>query len=218
VALIVPAGILLATDLRKARRVFGGGIGGGRLAGSAILLGATLWVASVGLMQLQSVLFPPSDAYLEMFRRIHHALAPSGLPDALASLLVIAVLPGLCEELLMRGVLLTSLEPRVGRTPAIAASALLFAAIHLDPYRFLFTLTIGVVLGFVRLRSGSLWPPALAHLTLNGITFAIAPLVDDPSKPETPDALLGTAALLLGAATTAGLLRFLQRTGAPGEA
>ena len=39
---------------------------------------------------------------------------------------------------------------------------------------------VGLVLGLLRLRTGSLWPPVLAHVTLNALTFAIAPLSTTP--------------------------------------
>ena len=131
-------------------------------------------------MEMQSLAFPPPPGYLDAFRAIHDALKPTGPLDGTVSLVVIAILPGLCEELVVRGALLPSLVGRLGPGGAVVGSAFLFAAMHADPYRFLFTLTIGLVLGLLRLRTGSLWPPVLAHVTLNALTFAIAPLVDDP--------------------------------------
>jgi membrane protease YdiL (CAAX protease family) len=128
---------------------------------------------------------------------------------------VIAILPGLCEELVVRGALLPSLLERLGPGGAVFTSALLFAAMHADPYRFLFTMTIGLVLGALRLGTGSLWPPVLAHVTLNALTFAIAPLVDDPSQPYTPQPALGLACLVAGAAVAAPLLRALARKPVP---
>ena len=182
----------------------------GRTLGLAAALGAALWVASVGLIELQSLVVPPTPEYLELFRRLHQALAPSGPLDALVSLLVIAALPGVCEELLVRGALLPALVRPLGPGGALAASAILFAAMHLDAYRFLFTLSVGLVLGIVRLGTGSLWPSVVAHVTLNTLTFLVAPLVDDPSKPYTPEPLLGFAALAAGAAVAARLLRRLR--------
>ncbi|HSD26798.1 MAG TPA: type II CAAX endopeptidase family protein [Vicinamibacteria bacterium] len=186
-----------------------------RVAGLSTLLGATLWIGSLGLMEVQSLVSPPPPQYLESFRAIHRALAPAGPLDTLVSLAVIAVLPGLCEELVVRGALLPSLVRPLGSALAVGASALLFAAIHLDPYRFLFTFTVGFVFGVVRLATGSLWPPILAHLTLNALTFAIAPLVDDPSQPYTPQPALGLACLVAGVALTFPLLRALGRHAAP---
>jgi membrane protease YdiL (CAAX protease family) len=186
-----------------------------RTAALATLLGAALWVGSLGLMELQSLVSPPPPEYLEAFRAVHRALAPSGPLDMLVSLAVIAVLPGLCEELAVRGALLPSLVRPLGVLGAVLASAFLFAAMHLDAYRFLFTFTVGLVLGVLRLRTGSLWPPIFAHVTLNALTFAIAPLVDDPAQPYTPQPALGLACLLAGAAAGWPLLRALGRPPAP---
>jgi membrane protease YdiL (CAAX protease family) len=205
--------LLLRPDLwpavRGARRV------AGRTIGLSLLLGAALWLGSAGLMEVQSLMAPPPAAYLDAFRAIHQALAPSGPLDALVSVLVIAVLPGVCEELVVRGVFLPSLAHALGGARgawlAILVSAVLFAAIHLDPYRLLFTFALGAVFGFVRLRTGSLVPPVVAHAGLNTLTFVIAPFVDDPTQPYTPQPALGLACLLAGVAASWPLLQLLGR-------
>lgn len=182
----------------------------GRTLGLSLVLGAALWLASAGLMEVQSLVVPPPPAYLDAFRAIHQALAPRGPLDALVSVLVIAVLPGLCEELVIRGVFLPSLASWLRASwPAVAASALLFATIHLDAYRFLFTLALGLVFGHLRLATGSLWPSVVAHASLNALTFVVAPFVDDPGQPYTPSPVLGAACLLAGAAVAWPLLRAL---------
>ena len=116
----------------------------------------------------------------------------------------------------MRGVLLPSLARAWGEGRAawlaILVTALVFAAIHLDAYRFLFTLALGVVFGFVRLRTGSLWPSVLAHAGLNTLTFVVAPFVDDPTQPYTPQATLGFACLLAGVSVSWPLLRAIGRS------
>ena len=183
------------------------------------LLGGALWVGSVGLMELQSAVWPPDPRYLEVFRSIHRALAPSGPLDALVSVAVIAVLPGICEELVVRGVLLPSLAGALPGAAAVVASAALFGAMHGDAYRFAFTFAVGLVFGALRLRTGSLWPPVVAHVTLNTLTFLIAPLVDDPSQAYTPQPALGLACLLAGAAVAWPLLRALgPSVDSPGSA
>ncbi len=213
--LALPALLALLVRPVFLRAALGPGPLSGRALALSAALGAALWVASVGLIELQSLVVPPAPEYLELFRRLHQALAPSGPIDALVSLLVIAALPGLCEELLVRGALLPALVRPLGPGGAVAASAILFAAMHLDAYRFLFTLSVGVVLGIVRLSTGSLWPSVVAHVMLNTLTFLVAPLVDDPSKPYTPEPLLGFAALAAGTAVAAPLLRRLRPAAPP---
>lgn len=182
-----------------------------RALGLSLVTGATLWLASAGLMEVQSLVMPPPPEYLDAFRAIHQALVPKGPLDALVSVLVIAVFPGVCEELVVRGVFLPSVARRLGPTLAVAASALLFAAIHLDAYRFLFTLALGLVFGILRVRTGSLWPSVLAHTALNTLTFLVAPLVDDPSQAYTPSPGLGAACLAAGTALSWPMLRALAR-------
>ncbi|MEW5313406.1 MAG: hypothetical protein WDW38_004977 [Sanguina aurantia] len=91
-------------------------------------------------------------------------------PMALRVLLVIAVvaLGPLVEELLFRGVLLSSLLHRWPVGWSMAISALLFSVVHLPSMQWswyalpdLALLALG--LAWLRLRAGSLWPAVVAH-------------------------------------------------------
>ena len=210
ILLALPALAALVARPAAGRAALGSGIFAPRTAVLSLLLGAALWVGSIGLMEMQSLFFPPSAETLDFFRRLHAALAPSGVLDGLVSLVVIALLPALCEELVMRGVLLPSLAARIAPAPAVTLTAAAFALIHFDPIRLLFTFVLGLVLGALRLRTGSLWPSVMVHLTLNALTFLIAPLVDDPSQAYTPQPALGLACLLAGAAVAWPLLQALS--------
>jgi membrane protease YdiL (CAAX protease family) len=207
--LAVPTLAALLALPAAGRAAVGSGSFAPRSAVLSVLLAAALWVGSIGLMEMQSLLFPPSAETLEYFRRLYAALAPSSLLDGLVSLVVIALLPALCEELVMRGVLLPSLAVRMASAPAVVLTAAVFALIHFDPIRFLFTFVLGLVLGALRLRTRSLWPPVAVHLSVNALTFLIAPLVDDPSQAYTPQPALGLACLAAGAAVAWPLLRAL---------
>lgn len=183
-----------------------------RTAVVAATLGLSLWVASLGLLELQYTVWPPPPGYLEDFRRIHEALRPANAFDAALSVLAIAAAPAIFEETLVRGVVLPSVRPWLGAPGAVLASALLFAAMHFDLYRFLFTFALGLALGVVRLRAAALLPCMLVHATLNTLTFLAAPLVDDPMGPlPDPRPWLGAALFLGGVAVTAVLFRWLRR-------
>src|SRR5436309_2258560 len=119
--------------------------------------------------------------------------------DALVSLATIALIPALCEESLLRGIVLTSLL-RQGAAAAVLVSATLFAVIHFDAYRFPFTLALGLALGLLRLRTGSLLAPIVVHAVLNATTFVTVPFVDPPSVPL-PAPRPGLGAGLLAAGT-----------------
>jgi membrane protease YdiL (CAAX protease family) len=211
-ALVLPGLLLLLALRRPLAPSLGLAPLGRRRALLSLGLGATLWVASVGLLSVQSLAWPPRPEYLELFRRIHEALRPTGPLDALVSIAAIAVVPAACEEALLRGILLPPLARVLGPLAGILTSSLLFAAIHLDAYRFPFTLAVGIALGFLRLRSASLLAPILAHALLNTITFAAAPFVDDPTGTETASPLLAAALLAVGTGLSLAVMRSMGST------
>jgi membrane protease YdiL (CAAX protease family) len=181
--------------------------------------GAALWLLSLGLLELQYALRPPPPGYLEAFRLLHERLRPKDAVDLVLSLLAIAAAPGLCEELLFRGLVLPSFLRPLGAVGASLASAVLFGLIHLDQtihgelslYRVPFAIAVGLGFAALRIRARSLWPCVVAHAALNALTFLIAPLTDDPSGglPEARP-LLGAALLGLGLLLTWLALRRLR--------
>jgi membrane protease YdiL (CAAX protease family) len=86
-----------------------------------------------------------------------------------------AVLPALGEEWLCRGVLWEAARRALGAAGTIALTATLFGFLHAlnggllleVPHRLAF----GLLLGWLRWRSGSLGPCVLAHLVHNGLAI-----------------------------------------------
>lgn len=88
---------------------------------------------------------------------------------------VIAIIPGIGEELLFRGVLQNSLH-RVTKNKHIAiwVAAFLFSAIHIQFYGLVPRMMLGAVFGYLYVWSGNLWYPMIAHATNNGLAVIIA--------------------------------------------
>jgi sodium transport system permease protein len=91
----------------------------------------------------------------------------------LALFFCVAFLPAFAEEILFRGFVLPGLATVMRPGPAVFVTAAVFAAAHLDPGRLPSTFVLGVVLGFLRLRTGSLWPAVLMHLLVNGAVVGL---------------------------------------------
>ncbi len=180
-----------------------------RVVWMSLLVGVCFWVTSAGLLGVQSTLWPPSPELLQLFRQIHAALRPSGPLDAVFSVLSIAIAPAVCEEIAFRGVVLPSLERPLGTPAAIAVSAVLFGLIH-DPYRLPFAIAIGVGLGVLRLRTGSLLPSTIAHATVNTITFLVAPFFEDADGAPDTSVLVAAAILAVGLVASVFALRRLE--------
>jgi membrane protease YdiL (CAAX protease family) len=85
--------------------------------------------------------------------------------------LTAAVAAPLFEETLFRGFLLPSLSRYIPMWGAIALSALIFALAHLNLSEVLPLATLGMVLGFVYVRSGNLLSSILLHSLWNSGTL-----------------------------------------------
>jgi membrane protease YdiL (CAAX protease family) len=81
--------------------------------------------------------------------------------------LLIAVQPGIVEELAFRGVILGGLRHALSTTETVVVSAALFMIIHLAVPSFPHLLVMGLALGWLRVRSGSLYPGMLLHFLHN---------------------------------------------------
>ncbi|HET8646503.1 MAG TPA: CPBP family intramembrane glutamic endopeptidase [Vicinamibacteria bacterium] len=151
-------------------------------------------------------------------------LRPRGPGTALLSVLAIAVAPAVCEELLFRGFVLQALRTRFSTAAAVAGSAALFGIIHLDAsgsgatlYRVPFAIAVGVGFALLRLRTGSLLPPMVAHAVVNATTFAAALQEDPITVLPDPRPWLGLALVALGGAALAWLLSRLRPAAAAGS-
>lgn len=160
-------------------------ITGGRPRAGSLILGVTIGIpAAVVFQGLNNLLI--------------YALIRNGvqLPETLASkspvgsdflqqpwllialvAVVGAVLPGLVEELMFRGVILASLASAGATASALFWQALAFAVFHADPLFLLPPFLAAFMLAAIRRRSDSLWPAALAHMSLNLSLLAINPLL-----------------------------------------
>lgn len=93
----------------------------------------------------------------------------------LVNLLVVAVLPGIGEELMFRGLLQRLLAEWFRNIHvAIWVSALLFGAMHLQFYGLLPRLMLGALLGYLFYWCGSLWIPVVAHFLNNAFTVVMS--------------------------------------------
>lgn len=101
---------------------------------------------------------------------------PLGLRIPLV-LLVISLGP-MVEELLFRGVLLSALLQRWRAVPSVLISSALFGLAHLSGLQFQWfalpqLILLALLLAWLRMRSGSIWPAVVAHGTNNLLAVAV---------------------------------------------
>ncbi|MCI0340753.1 MAG: CPBP family intramembrane metalloprotease [Planctomycetales bacterium] len=158
-------GLTLLWSLRRRRdvapvlRTIGlGPVGYGLVTVGALVSYAAAEALSSGLSRLLGI---PEPTLREQF----------GGPGASLAwlLLLVAVEPAVFEEIAFRGVIQGGLARAFGRREALWASAILFAVIHLNPVTLPFLLLLGLYMGLLREKTGSLYPGMLAHFGHNGL-------------------------------------------------
>lgn len=90
--------------------------------------------------------------------------------------LVFAVLPALCEELAFRGFILSGLRDMGHPWRAILVSSVLFGIAHSIVQQSINAVILGVLLGYLAVRSGSLLCPIAFHMVHNALVFAMSKL------------------------------------------
>ena len=85
-----------------------------------------------------------------------------------SSFLVVAIFAPIFEEWLCRGMVLRGLLTKMKPVWAIVVSALFFAVIHANPWQALNAFLIGLVMGYVYYKTGSLILTMIIHFVNNG--------------------------------------------------
>lgn len=89
------------------------------------------------------------------------------------SILMLVVLAPVMEEVLFRGILLESVRSKHSAGRAIVVSALMFGVIHLIPQQVVNAFAIGLILGYIYVRTESLWPVIVIHALNNAMAYVI---------------------------------------------
>ena len=212
--LLLASAIVLALALRFTRTRFGDLLHASRASPAAtaallvppvLALVPLLVLAITGVTDWLIAVSPLSAWEEELFASLG--------AHTLASVLLVCVLAPMTEELLFRGVVLRGFLARYPRWPAIAVSALLFGASHLNVYQFAVGLLMGLLLGWLYAGTRSLIPSIALHAAYN---TCVTWLDQQEARPEFepawwqagPWAWLAAVALAgLGLAALARLLR-----------
>lgn len=148
-----------------------------------VMLFAFLVVDARVIVWNQNMTFPESLSGLEsVLRNMEDTAAKTmgvitqmdNTGQLLILLVVVAVLPGIGEEIVFRGVIQNLLH-RWTRNPHVAiwVSAILFSAIHFQFYGFFPRLFLGALFGYIYVWSGRLSLAMLAHFLNNAFSLTM---------------------------------------------
>lgn len=93
-----------------------------------------------------------------------------GMP---AMIILMCVFPAIVEEIAFRGLVQHWLEGALPAFKAIAVAAALFTALHFSIYSAPYLFLVGLLLGWVRWKTGSLYPVILMHFLHNFVVISV---------------------------------------------
>lgn len=174
---------------------------------AALIMGPTTWTVVEALNRLVEVVLPTPPSMVEGMDRLLAVPGEGSVLGWVYLLFVLAVTPGVCEELLFRGFLFSSLRDRLRPWTVILVTSVMFGAFHLSIYRLFGTTALGIVMGILAYQARSIVPSMLFHALNNATALLLAHTVLS-GREHTPWWLLAVG----GPATLLGL--YLLGTGA----
>jgi len=145
-------------------RGFGIALAPARFVAAGILIGLSAWYLNLVLVDaLVTVEREQVEPLQQLVERPPLALA----------VLAIALAPAVCEETLFRGALLRGLASRLHPGVALLVTAAMFSLYHFKPVQMLPTFTLGLILGVLSLRAGSILPSTIAHFLNNTMAIIV---------------------------------------------
>lgn len=119
--------------------------------------------------QILLSLFPEGEDVLQ-------AVNSSVMMDSfIASLVVVALIPAICEEVLFRGFLLSSFKGKSKKSKiwAIIIVGILFGIMHLNFIRIVPTAMLGILFAYSALATKSIWTSVFMHFLNNGFSVCV---------------------------------------------
>lgn len=173
----------------------------------------TQWLAAVNReLPVPEALRMLDESQMELIRNVLES--DLGLTFNLLSL---ALVPGLCEEILFRGYAQRQFERATGPAGGIVLAGVLFGLYHLRPSQVLPLIMLGLFMAYLVWRTGSLLPAILVHVVHNGIAVGAAQYVR--RHPEYDLTMIEEAAIpwyavLVGFVIVGAVLYVIHKLGA----
>lgn len=179
------------------------------LATAGFILGGVAFMALLQGAHALPEIGAERRALAEAFR-VHDPRPMARLALSLMLLVAGALLPALGEELMFRGYVQRRLLERWRPPWAIGVTSALFALGHGDIAYAAFTLPVGLWLGYLAWRTGSIVPGIAAHAFVNGV-FQTGLLAGAAAGPTPSFAAFLVGAFAVCAACALAVTRRLER-------
>jgi hypothetical protein len=138
----------------------------------------TQWLAALNRRLPMPEAFRAIDqAQLELIEKVLQSDLGVGF-----NVIMLALVPGICEEVLFRGYAQRQFERGTGTVVGIVLSGLLFGMYHLRPSQLLPLAMLGLYFAYLTWRTGSALPAMIVHFAHNALSVVVANVL-----AESPD-------------------------------
>ena len=166
-------------------------------AGFAFLIAGllSLWPLLQCYLLFQELFLLPSSwmekprEYQEVVRSL---FGSTGVLAITGAIFIGAVIPGISEELLFRGLVMRSFEERLRPLLAVGLTALLFGIVHFNPILLVPLAVLGTFFGMLTIVCDSIYPAMAGHAIFNSVSIVSVILgqQDEVVEPHTVDYLI----------------------------
>jgi len=125
------------------------------------------WAQHNHLINYIKTLLDKLDAYVET--TYEGLIKPNSVPEAGLIILIVAIVPAICEETMFRGFVQRSFEFKMSPFKAALLTAIFFGLYHFNPYGLVALIALGFYLGYASYSSNSLILAMFLHF-LNNFT------------------------------------------------
>lgn len=153
------------------------------LAALIALLPVVQWLGAVnGALPLPEAIREFEASQMELIRQVLHVDA-----NIAFHLIVLALTPAFCEELLFRGYVQRQAERGLGIVGGIFFSGIIFALYHMRFSQVLPLAALGVFMAYLVWRTGSIWPAIAVHFANNAVAVVMGAYIARRPEHEITD-------------------------------
>ena len=170
VMILFPALIMatmLTTSLRKSLRL---NMPHWTILPLSVVAGLTLHPLYTLLAKSVSYAYPISEQATESMKPFVEQIGSAPITSVI---LLMAFVPAICEELAFRGFVFGGLLRNKGRFRAVLITAVMFGISHGIVQQSICATCMGLLLGWITLRTGSVLPTILIHFTNNALSVSM---------------------------------------------
>lgn len=108
------------------------------------------------------------DEFKQIFEELYKFLLTSNsLAEFIFVVTIVALIPSIVEEILFRGLIQRSIEKTTSPYRSAIITGIIFGAYHFNPFSFVPLAALGIFLGFLTVRTGSVWTSVVVHFVNN---------------------------------------------------